>query len=197
MNLHGGKNLIYQNPSLTASARKTWGSIFIFFTLTPWAHWGTNSLDSQPWPLISGCIYILLAKKIVFIKDIVVIAWIATITMSIILLLQWPGDSLAIRAVASYLTMVVCLIVSYDYIRIYGSPLRMIYFVNAVWLIMGVAELLYPSIASTFSVSRTSEGRGVTSLAPEPTFFAIYLIQTNKICKCNCICKCHCNCFSL
>jgi hypothetical protein len=176
MNLHGGKNLIYQNPSLTASARKTWGSIFIFFTLTPWAHWGTNSLDSQPWPLISGCIYILLAKKIVFIKDIVVIAWIATITMSIILLLQWPGDSLAIRAVASYLTMVVCLIVSYDYIRIYGSPLRMIYFVNAVWLIMGVAELLYPSIASTFSVSRTSEGRGVTSLAPEPTFFAIYLI---------------------
>ena len=109
-------------------------------------------------------------------KEMVFVALVVTITMSIMLLLQWPGDSLAIRAVASYLTMVVCLIVSYDYVRNYGPPIRMIYFVNAVWLFIGIAELLDPSLASTFSVSRTSEGRGVTSLAPEPTFFAVYLV---------------------
>ncbi|MEO2173299.1 MAG: hypothetical protein ABGY96_04295 [bacterium] len=47
---------------------------------------------------------------------------------------------------------------------------------NLLWIVFGLLELMNPTLTSWASALRTTEGRGVTSLAPEPTSFAVYLV---------------------
>lgn len=158
------------------SPRSVLGPLFLFFALTPWTHWGLNSMDSQPWPLVFGILYLIFAKPLSTNKAIVGISVIVVVTLPVLLALQWPGEAPALRAIGSYLTLIVCSAAYYDYIQNHKPPIRLIYGVNSLWLIIGFAQLYVPDIASLVSESRTSDGRGVTSMAPEPTFFAIYLI---------------------
>jgi hypothetical protein len=155
---------------------KLLGLVFIFAALTPFTHWGTNTLDSQPWPFATGLIYLLLSRKISTSSEIKYIAVLVSIFVPSILIINWPGQELAMRAFGSYFTLSICALAYYNYLIKNGIPTRMIYSVNALYLVLGFAELIYPDINSGLSASRTSEGRGVTSLAAEPTYFAIILI---------------------
>jgi hypothetical protein len=165
-----------ENTARISSAPKLVGLLFVFFALTPFTHWGLNSLDSQPWPLMSGLLYLMLAGRLPNQREITFICIIVAIIVPLYLLLNWPGIELAVRAAGSYFTLVVCMLVYYDYLVHFGMPVQMIYFVNLLYLVLAVAELYDPTINSGLSAARTSEGRGVTSLAAEPTYFAVILI---------------------
>ena len=84
-------------------------------------------------------------------------------------------DQNTFRSLYNYLGVVVFYVGFYNYLQKYGFPNSIFIFVNILWLLFGILELLSPETASIFSTARTTEGRGVTSLAPEATFFGIYL----------------------
>ena len=78
------------------------------------------------------------------------------------------------RSLYNYLGVVVFYLGFFNYLIKYGFPC-IFFAVNIIWLLFAVLEVYFPNIASIFSSSRTGDGRGVTSLAPEPTFFGMYL----------------------
>jgi len=152
------------------------GLCFIFFALTPWAHWGTNSLDSQPWTFVFGTIYIFSSAKL---RSNINILLICLSVVLGILFGMWFGGAvnafLVLRGVLSYLTFAVALIAAYDFLKSFGFPVRLFLGVNALWIAFALIERVSPSIVAMVSALRTTESRGVTSLASEPSFFAIYL----------------------
>ena len=79
------------------------------------------------------------------------------------------------RSLYNYLGVVVFYLGFFNYLIKYGFPMHIFIAVNIIWLLFAVLEVYFPNIASIFSSSRTGDGRGVTSLAPEPTFFGMYL----------------------
>ncbi|KQI71232.1 hypothetical protein AN191_13095 [Loktanella sp. 5RATIMAR09] len=85
------------------------------------------------------------------------------------------GGFIFARAVMTYLSIIVSYMAFYLFIIRYGFPWRIVIFINIFWIAIGVAELLNPEISEMFGQRRTTLDRGVTSLAPEPTYFAIYL----------------------
>lgn len=165
------------NGNVPIDIGRIFGQIMVFFALTPWASWGTNSMDSQPWPFLFSGFYI--ACRLGGMKIPQVYAMILALTIFSTLtaaLIAVDSDFRLIRGIVSYLTVPLVLIGFYDFIRRYGIPFGLICGVNVLWLIFGYLELSSPGLVSWASVSRTTAERGVTSLAPEPTFFAVYLI---------------------
>jgi hypothetical protein len=89
---------------------------------------------------------------------------------------------LIIRGLVSYLTFIFSFLASYIYFRRYGIPLNLMISLNVIWLILAVPQLVVnPFIYESFVQTRTTHNRGVTSLAAEPTFFAVLLIFTSWI----------------
>ena len=153
------------------------GHLAVFFCLTPWASWGTNSLDSQPFPLLIATLYLLFRSSKICVPKIYLILLVWTIILLCVAIIVTPASYRTIaRAVVSYLTVPIVLIFFRDFVLSYRFPIRTIIAVNVLWLGFGLLESINPSFTSWASVLRTTEGRGVTSLAPEPTFFAIYLV---------------------
>lgn len=158
------------------------GLLALFFCLVPWASWGTNSLDSQPWPLVFSALYIALRLPSLQLPGVYLFLLVYTLfVVAVGLLVQDVAPFSAVRSVASYLTIPVVTIFFYDFIRRHGVPTRAICLVNAMWIVVGVVELFMPSWVNWMSMTRTTEDRGVTSLAAEPTYFAVYLIFSSWI----------------
>ena len=148
----------------------------VFFSFTPWASWGTNSLDSQPWPalisllFIVSCSTISIPNNIKVFSILIVIGLIAATTQSL-----GSDYFTVIRAFYNYISLILVPIAFYNIILRYGLPIKMIVFVNFIWIAVAFLEIFYPHLVSELSSSRTTLDRGVTSLAPEPTFFGIFL----------------------
>lgn len=157
--------------------RKIFGLITLFFCLTPWASWGTNSFDSQPWPLIFSSLYLVGSLRTLRMPTIYFVALIWCIgTVWVAIVISDPELEALMRATVSYITIPVVMIFFYNFCRKYGFPSKMIVVVNYIWIAFGVLEMLNADLTAWTSQTRTTPGRGVTSLAPEPTFFAVYLI---------------------
>lgn len=153
------------------------GLIALFFCLTPWASWGTNQLDSQPWALIFCVLYLLGNLRTAKIPRIYFFMLIWTVFSLCIAVPASRSDSIQnARGIVSYLTIPVVLIFFSDFLKRYSFPIFTIVLVNYLWIFFGIIEAINPALNSWTSIMRTTENRGVTSLAPEPTFFAVYLI---------------------
>jgi hypothetical protein len=61
------------------------------------------------------------------------------------------------------------------YLSLFNFPSRLIVFSISIWIFIGVAQIFYPNLTTGFVALRTTPERGVTSLSPEPTYFAIFL----------------------
>jgi hypothetical protein len=80
------------------------------------------------------------------------------------------------RAIATYLSFFMSAFFYLLYKRRYKSTLSIIYFFNIIWLLAGIIQLFFGKDSLSFLLHfRTTENRGVTGLAPEPTFYGIYL----------------------
>ena len=153
------------------------GLLFIFASLMPWTHLSTNNLDSQPWPLLLAILFIFSQGLRLRIPLAYLLASML-LTIGVVTALfftERPGSFLVFRAIANYSTIAAIFLASYVFYRNYGFPYRLIIATNLIWLIVAGMEIVSPDISSALSTLRTTPDRGVTSLAPEPTFFAIYL----------------------
>ncbi len=153
------------------------GAVFILACMNPWTSFGTNSMDSQPWSLLAGLAF-LGSTRFVHAPP-----YIGPLSVSIaaglivsIALSESPEINVILRAIAGYSTLLVVYIAFYNYLLRFGFPSGLIFFSGVSWLAFAFVEMVSPSAISMFAAQRTSVGRGLTSLAPEPTFFAIFLL---------------------
>lgn len=162
---------------------KALGSIAVFLSLIPWFSFGLLSGDSMPWPFIAYSLFLLSIKTPIKVpKNFVIFAiiliagiCIAAFVSSNIL------DENTIRSLYNYLGVALFYIGFYNYLNRYGFPKNIFIYVNILWLLFALLEFYLPEVASLFSTARNGYGRGITSLAPEATFFGIYLFFSSWI----------------
>ena len=163
--------------SYTINLTKTIGGIAVFLSLIPWYSFGLLNSDSMPWPFLGYVFFLMsLNNPIKIPKNFIIFFGVLIFGIFIALFMSDNMmDQNTFRSLYNYLGVVVFYVGFYNYLQKYGFPNSIFVFVNIVWLLFGILELLSPETASIFSTARTTEGRGVTSLAPEATFFGIYL----------------------
>lgn len=86
-----------------------------------------------------------------------------------------------VRGVGNYIGIFLLYVCIIDISKRYGFPLKTILFANFIWLFAGFIEYFGIFSFSSIVNSRTSIGRGVSSLAAEPSFFAIQLFFMSVI----------------
>ncbi|AJE47302.1 hypothetical protein [Celeribacter indicus] len=64
----------------------------------------------------------------------------------------------------------------YNFLIRNGFPGKFFFVAGLTWIAFALVEIVDPSIPSYLSPYRTTPDRGLTSLAPEPTFFGIFLL---------------------
>lgn len=162
--------------------------VVIFF---PWLSFSTNSLDTQPWILFLFPFYLLLLflcnAKIRYNPDIVffIVLIVSSVCISVIFTLFAGNFSVftLLRAFGGYFIFAFVFLFFYNFAS--KNPFKVysvLHFFNFLWLLFSVIQVVFGKYAlSFFVVVRTSEERGVTSLAPEPTFFGLVLLFFNFI----------------
>ena len=168
-------------PSGTAAAPLSYRLVafaFIVLCLFPWISFGLLDLDTQPWFI---CAAIGLCTLSIFVRaDAMVVAG----ALSLVCAAVFSGVARAegigflfIRGLLSYLAFALVLLGYYYYRNRFGFPLRIFVIANIVWLIAGLTQLAFGPLALAALVEvRTTFGRGVTGLAPEPTFYGMVLL---------------------
>ncbi len=152
--------------------------LVVFSSLTPWASWGLNRFDSQPWPFISSSLYIILFYRPRVLSG-ALLGFGLLLLFSVIMAVLISSDAtmfLRLRSIVGYMSIFTVMTAFIEIVRRSGFPLKQIVFVNLLWLLVALVELVNPRIVSFISAQRTTLDRGVTSLAAEPTFFAVFLI---------------------
>lgn len=163
------------------------GLVFVTFMLIPWVNFGLNSRDSQIWPLIFGLVFLALHYR-----EKLNVNYFYFFIIPIFALFVWffnselnyagPSGFIAIRAILSYASFSVCLVGFLMYLKNDLFPWKVFYTINFIYLSIALIQLFIPEIVSSIVNTRditftnvATVARGVTSLAPEPTFFGIFL----------------------
>ena len=154
------------------------GVAFIFFAFLPWVNFGTNSRDTQIWPLLFGLLFLLTSYRHKYDSKEISIA-----SLPLLALVVWfffsekVMDFIALRAIISYLAFTVCFLAFTVFVKKYNFPWKLIVLINLLYLIVGILQTYIPNIVSSIVTTRGYDtfGRGVTGLTSEPTFFGIFL----------------------
>lgn len=153
------------------------GILFVIFCTIPWVHFGLNRMDSQPWPIIFSLFFLLISSTH-FGRDkfIFILLWLVLFGILLGLFFRDPDiDFLLLRGIANYVGFTILFLAFISFLRKYGFPLTTLVTMNMAWLLAGILEVISPGILNAVVLERTTLDRGLTSLAPEPTFFAVYL----------------------
>lgn len=162
------------------SAQKAMGLLFIFSSLLPWLGFGMLAIDSQPWPMIFGIFFIAIskgAKVPISYFGLFVAAFLGILISTS--LTEDTYSFLTARSIYNFLSVPVILVAASMFFIRYGIPVRLILMINVLWILVGFLEIFRPEIVELLAPRRTTSDRGVTSLAPEPTFFALQLFFLN------------------
>lgn len=169
--------MAFQNMRVLGDLKKFWGSVFIVSALLPFV--GNPNNDSQPYPLMSAVLFMLscLIKcgKIKITRQLI---WYGIWTgLGAIFAVSIDGEitHLSARAIFGYIAIFVYYIAFENYLIRYGFPTKLVFIVVFVWLLVAIAQIYDPDVMINFVAHRTTSGRGLTSLAPEPTYFAVFL----------------------
>lgn len=144
------------------------------------SYFGLPMFDSQPFPVVVASIFIILR---IFVKEgylkipilFVTIGILAVIGIVIGASQTFAVNMLFIRGVVNYASIIIFMIAFFEFIRVYGFPLKALVAINILWIFVALVQLIEPGIVSMFVAERTSPGRGVTSLGPEPSSFGFFL----------------------
>lgn len=144
------------------------------------SYFGLPMFDSQPFPMMFAVVF--LGFRVVAAKGEnkipLLFVLFGLLIISGILLgtyFEFSVNMLFIRGVANYGSIVIFLITFYEYIKHYGFPIYPLIIINILWLVVALIQMAGIDPVSFFVAERTSPGRGVTSLGPEPTSFGSYL----------------------
>ncbi|WP_440054152.1 hypothetical protein ACSLBF_14935 [Pseudoalteromonas sp. T1lg65] len=150
-------------------------NITMLAILFPWVSFGLLDVDTQPWFILFSSVFFVfnLNKKLHF----VILFPLLLFFFSVLVGLYYGFiDFLFVRAVLGSYSFFVVFAFFYLVKRFYVLPIKVVLFSNALWLLAGAIQSIWGKGVLSFLVTvRTTEDRGVTGLAPEPTYFAIFL----------------------
>lgn len=151
--------------------------LFVICVFFPWVSFRTNSMDTQPWAFICSLVFLLSCLDLKVSKTIYVVWFIPVVACSLFFIDHNGDASLFIRGFFSYLFFVSVFVASYYLFRFCPFPLKFLVFINLLYLIVGIIQMsLGPYVFDFLAPVRTTESRGVTSLAVEPTNFGLTLL---------------------
>jgi hypothetical protein len=151
--------------------------LFIFFVFFPYIQFIPFGTDVQPYALLLGIFIFLFSKAVKVSRTDFLIIYILIASFFILFLNEINFNSF--RSLLNYFSIFFISVSAY---QVLNSNLlnieKLIKFFFKIWVVVGIIQNFVFSNFMTFliSSSRTAHGRGVTSLAPEPTFFGIVLI---------------------
>ncbi len=154
------------------------GAAFIVLCLFPWISFGLLDLDTQPW-FIFGAIFICgLSIKVKADRAIVGSALLLMAVAAVSGLFRMDAaDFLFVRGLLSYSAFGIVLLGYYYYRSRYGFPARIFVIANLIWLAAGAIQMLVgPDALAALVEVRTTLRRGVTGLAPEPSYYGVVLL---------------------
>ncbi|MDB3996993.1 hypothetical protein N9458_03095 [Gammaproteobacteria bacterium] len=149
--------------------------LFVIAACFPWVSFGTNEMDMQPWAFIIGALYLLYIKRIDISPNYIEAFSIMLVGLFITILVSNSYGFLAFRAIYNFISIFLFysiflgLFRKYDLVKVFIT-------VSYVWFVGAFIELIDPSIMEIFGKIRTSDDRGVTSFAPEPSFYGANII---------------------
>ena len=164
-------------PILCFSLKLVLGRITVILSFFPWVGFGFLDLDSQPWAFMCCILYLLACYKSIKLPEnffLIISVMLAGIFFSL-LNTRDVGSFFTLRSVYNYLSVGFFFLGFYDYIIRFGFPYKILLTANYIWLIGAVVEFFNPAFIAYFAPVRTSFERGLTSFAPEPTFYAIFV----------------------
>lgn len=153
-------------------------SYLIFLTLQfPWIMSAYNSFDTQPWvPLLSlsGAAYIGYTSR-----SKIKYSWIFYfLTIFVLYLLSNHDLNMEVlRVLLTSLTLIATFYYCACFVEIFGKEqmLKLLAYGNTIYLFFAFLQFGGIDVVGLFVEVRTSNTRGVTSLAPEPGFFGLVL----------------------
>lgn len=172
---------------------KVYFNFLLILIMFPWVSFRLNDLDTQPFfSFFSFFSFYFIIKNNFFIKkhqNLFVFAFLFYLLVSIVLIFlsifQFNyGFSLfgLIRELTNYFVLFFLPVFLIYFISRKHNFINKLLFFNYIWLIAGLLQVLIDVNIFDFLVNvRTSEGRGVTGLAPEPSFFGFFLLFLNLI----------------
>jgi hypothetical protein len=167
------------NNTIKIILRNALFGLILISAMFPWSPPILKFTDLQPTPIIFSILYfIIFVRKISF-----VCIWPISAFLAAISLMFFFGINVnSVRGVYPYLLFTIVIIVTVDFLNFNGNKFNMwiIYSSIFLWLCVSIIQFQNPEFAIAL-ISRTaatslSQGRGVSSLAPEPTFYGIQML---------------------
>lgn len=159
------------------------GFVFVVSCGLSWVSFRLNDFDSQIWPLIFAIpllfVFFLKGVKRILVLFLIYVSFSPVLVG--VLFVIFKGHSLDLpfwRALLSYFSFAI-VFTTYG-ACVYKIPrddrVTALVFVNVIWLIAGLIQIVYGAYALESLVAvRTSPDRGVTGLSPEPTYYGVFL----------------------
>lgn len=153
-------------------------TLFLIFCFFPYLRLLPLNLDSQPNALLLSLIVIILFMKTRINRD---IAWLLFVLIAAVvcMIISWE-DTLGLRILTNYLSLFFISYATYLTLLYFkGIPYTLFKWAVGIWFAVGIIQyFIWPSFLSFLllrsdNVTMIEHGRGVTSLAPEPTFYAM------------------------
>lgn len=164
------------------SVSRVASTIFVVVCLLPWTSFGTNNLDSQPWPLLFGILLIAtFSGKLASTRNLKLAIFAIVLGLYVAAINSSSSGFIIIRAFYNYISFFIVLLVFLTILDHFKPPIRIIRFMNYIWIAGALIQIVQPGLIAAIGKARTTAERGLTSLSPEPTFFAIYLIFSSLL----------------
>lgn len=150
----------------------------VLSVLFPWSPRILPFSDLQPLPAFFAFLYLSL-----FVRKIPMGTWtpILTFIFSFIVFILFYSDPInGLRGVYPYFIFMALVIVEKHFRESMPDvKVAILYFCTAIWFGCGIMQFIYPNFMHAFvsreAVTAFSQTRGASSLAPEPTFYALQL----------------------
>jgi len=155
--------------------------LFLVAAFFPWVSFNTNSLDMQPWPLIFALCLIVMDGKMILSRTLIYATILLIIGFFMAIFASNSVNFLALRAFYQFFSVFIFFAATNSIIRRRYEIRPLVKVFNVIWILAGLVELRFPMVLAIFGKVRTSTGRGVTSFAPEPSFFVAYLIFSSAL----------------
>ncbi|WP_286332857.1 hypothetical protein [Duncaniella freteri] len=161
--------------------------IFLFFCFFPYIQIVPLSTDSQPYGLIFGGLIVFLNKSWKLNTDLFMLFLIAI--TSVFIFFFSPFDFNSIRSLVNYISIFIIAWATYIVLSDRESfSFNLFKKCVYVWLVFGLVQQFVYRPFGSFLISRLWVGygsRGMSALAPEPTFYAIICVLFSIICFLN------------
>ena len=137
----------------------------------PYVNFGTG-YDSLPFLVLLFILFFGKRRAVGDFVFMVLIMWVGSLAISLITIDRF-STSLLIRGLINHTTIIVAFIVAYECSSRIVSLDKHLKIANGIYILAALLELIDPRFFDFLVSGRTNLGRGVNSLAVEPTTFAL------------------------